>query len=1129
MKTSRKSFFSTPWGRIRFFIPFTAILSFAVYYMTVFRHVYPGVSAFLTAAAADLCPQEDLSYPLFTWVAQGVASLPYLALPIRLNLFCAICGALAVALFYLLTARMVFIFACEDPGGAMAALPPRARETDDDTDDDDSIINKGDAGFAMNADGTLSIPVSVQAHNRRVSFAAVLGGLGAASALAFSAPFWLASTRLFPFTFDLMLFFFILNLLLSYDQRGNLVSLFIGNFLLTACCVESPLFLLLLPIGGLFLTRAMILNGHATTYKVLSVILIGLAGYILAGLLLWQTAKHCAAITIPAFRPIADVFLSTNLQELIRWIPSFGWSYVFVQFLFPAAISIFIFSYSFRRRTPVFFAAQIAMLIPLIPSLLNLHISPWGIARLTSKLPVFTYVVIALLVGLMIAVWYLMREMYEEKIEEDLDYYEYRDNPFICRIGSFLCWPLLLLACIVPFRHFTDINPNDGIFADTVTENIYRELGPRDWLVNCRLLPYHLMIRAHKDGRSLNFISTDSTTSAYDAVQLANSIRADRSFDPYRYRLLNAADLSTTSFLREWLTHETNAFQRIVLFDTPQVWRANGFRAIPDGLFLSGAPGDKTVDGIDLLTKQQAFSEKMTPLISPKATDTIRLFANIRRTIRRQLALMSNELGYLLVSQNKKTEAAELYKKAEKFDLDNLSLLLNRFDLAHNQNVAPETLPEIETRLRAIPQRINTYTLNESLLQTVNGTLLNPDILEYVRKNFWVKSVSFRNLTITSKNIRADPLTALRDKKRELCQTISKHIDANEFEDAERLLNMLLDLDEKDHFALIHKARIAIERHDLPDAGLWMDLAKENGVPPADLIWHEVSILMLNGKNKEARAMLNAAIPANPGDILLWGLLADLLIKNGEYPELETRVYPAMRNASIKNEHYLMHMLRGHILQHNGPSDYQAARASFLRALSLNKHLDSVREEVLRLDDALDVPAFCEEDAKAVLRQNPEHSFANFLWGSVRLRRGELDLAEDLFKRSLEKERNAPAYAGLGAVLLARGDYVSSEKFLRRSIEMDKTRLFTWHTLARLLLATDRLDEASKALDVVLAGQPNDLEVRLTLIRLLIKQAKLQDAATHVSDMLENEDLLPPDILSQLKPLAVQLSAALSK
>jgi len=29
--------------------------------------------------------------------------------------------------------------------------------------------------------------------------------------------------------------------------------------------------------------------------------------------------------------------------------------------------------------------------------------------------------------------------------------------------------------------------------------------------------------------------------------------------------------------------------------------------------------------------------------------------------------------------------------------------------------------------------------------------------------------------------------------------------------------------------------------------------------------------------------------------------------------------------------------------------------------------------------------------------------------------------------------------------------------------------------------------------------------------------------------MLENEDLLPPDILSQLKPLAVQLSAALSK
>mgnify|MGYP001378744287 CR=1 FL=1 len=1123
-----KTFFATPWHVIRFFVPFTVVIPFAVYYLTLFPHVYPGFSALLTAAAAGLCPQEDLAYPLFALVSHYVAEIPYASLPVRLNLFCAACGAAAVACFYLLTARLVFSFACEDPGGSMAALPPRPRETDE---DDEAKADKEEDGFAMNADGSLSIPVSVRDHNRRVSHAAVLGGLGAASALAFCAPFWLTSTRLYPFTFDLMLFFFIVNLLISYDQRGNHFALFLSAFLLAACGPESPLFLLLLPIGGVFLLRAMILNEQATTYRLMFVVLAGMAGAAFAGFLLWQAAGACAAIPIPAPRPILHVFQATVVRELVRWIPSYGWSYVFVQVLFPSAIAFFIFSYSFRRRTFVLFLLQLVLVASLAPSLLNLRVSPWAIAlgRLPFKIPVFSYVIIALLTGLLIAAWYLMREIYEDKPDEEADYYEYRDNPYVCKIGFVLCWPLLLLVLIVPFRTFPDIDPREGTFADAVTEELYRELGPRDWLVNNRLLQHHLMIRAHRDGRRLHFISTDSEAEAYDAARLADTIRTDPAFEPYRHRLLNAADLSTASFLHEWLRHETNAYQRLVLFDEPQLWRANGFSAIPTGLFLSGSPQGAAVDATALLTRHQALTGALRPYLSPAKPDTVCLFASLRTALSRQLALMANELGILLVAQNRKQEAAGLFRQGEKLDPGNISLLLNRYHLAIDQNIDADSLPEIEHQLRKVQQRVNTFTLNVASLQAAHGTLLSPDTLEYVRKNVWIKSASFRNLAITSPNLRAAPLTALRDKKRELYQTITKHIDSNDFEDAERQLNLLLDLDDKDHFALINKARIAIERRDLPETGLWMDLAKENGVPPADLVWHEAAIQILNGKLTEARALLNRTIPTATGDIRLWGLLADILMRLNEYPELENRVYPAMRSASHKNEHYLMHMVRGYILKHNGPQDYPAARASFLRALALNKHLDAVREDLLKIDDALDVPAFCEEDAKEVLRRNPEHAYANFLLGSVRLRRGELELAEDLFTRSLEKERNAPAFAGLGAVLLEKGDFATSEKFLRRSLEMDNTRLFTWHMLARLLLATDRLDDASRALNAVLSGLPENLEVRLTQIRLLMKQKKLEEAGTLVSAMLENEDQLPPDVLLRLKPLAAQLSEALSK
>jgi hypothetical protein len=150
----KRHLYPTPWHLIRLLIPFAALVPLAVYYLTVYKNVYPGVSAFLTAAAANLCRPDDLANPLFFLAARAVADLPYATLPVRLNLFCAACGTLAASLFYLFVARLVFVCACEDPGGAMAALPPRIRDSVDDT------STKEESSFALNPDGSVSIPPS---------------------------------------------------------------------------------------------------------------------------------------------------------------------------------------------------------------------------------------------------------------------------------------------------------------------------------------------------------------------------------------------------------------------------------------------------------------------------------------------------------------------------------------------------------------------------------------------------------------------------------------------------------------------------------------------------------------------------------------------------------------------------------------------------------------------------------------------------------------------------------------------------------------------------------------------------------------------------------------------------------
>lgn len=1120
----KRYFFATPWHLIRFFIPITGIVPLIVYRTTLFPCVYPGLSASLIASSADLCKTDGLSSPLFAMAARGIAALDWGTLPLRLNAFSAVCGAFAVSLFYLLTARLVFAFACEDPGGAMAALPPRIREMDD-----DARTPTGRTGFATNPDGSISIPASVRAHNRRVSHAAVLAGLGAAAILAFCAPFWLAATRLYPYTFDLMLVFLIANLLISYDQGEHLFSLFASVFLLTACSVESPLLLLFLPVGGLFLIRSLVLNEQVNTSRILGILMIGIAGAAVAVLILWFSAAHCAAITIPAPRPIMRVFLATLKAETAEWVPGYGWSYIFMQVLFPTAIALFVFSFSFRKRTPVLFLSQLAMTACLIPSLLNLHISPWGMARVTLRIPVLSYTIIALFAGLMIAVWHLMHEMFKEKISEELDFYEYRDNPAVCRLGSFLCWPLMAIALAVPFRSYPDIAPSEGLFTDAVADAIYRELGSRDWIVNCPFLRHQLMIRAFRDGRRIHFIRTDSDTD--DAEQLAAYVRSDPEFAPYRSRLLNAADLSSASFIREWLKHETNAYQRVVLFSTPAIWRENGFRALPTGFFLSGQPSTVPVDGKRVLENHRAFLDAMRPYLYPATPDTIQLFAKYRLALRKQLAFIANEIGVLLAADKHFDEAAELFAQSELLAPDNLSLLLNRYHLAVSANVRTAALAELETRLGKVPQHRNTFSLGLDDLQEECGTLIDPDSLEYARKNFWTKTNAYRNLAIFTRVVSSDPLVALRDKKRDLYQAIMHSIDGNAFGDAERQLNLLLDLDDKDRFALLNKALVAIERKNIPEAGLWMDLAKENGATPADLVWHEAAILTLGGKLDAARAMLNAALPGDPANIRMWGLLAEILIKLDEYSELENRVFPAVRSASSKRPHYLLYMVRGYIYKHNGPREYSAARTAFLHALELNPNLTEAQEEVLLLDDALDVPAFNEQDAKDVLRRDPEHPFANYLLGMARLHRGELDKAQDLFLRSLEKEKdhNAPAYAGLGAVLLAKNDFVSAEKLLRRAIEIDNTRSFAHHTLAKVLLAQGRPDEAMKELKPVLQARPEDLDARLTFIRIRMKEKKYAEIAATVSDLLEKEDLLPPSIARQLQPLAEQLRAELVK
>jgi len=1133
----------TPWTIMRISLPITFVLPLIGYWLTLYRKIYPHLPAALTAQAAGIIESADLSHPIFNLIARLTAQLPWETLTVRLNTLTAICGAVTVALFYMLVTRIIFMLGAEDSGGAMRALPP---DTPGSPNDQDSMTCPDTAGV-LSSNAVASIPPEVHFHNLRVAYSAMLGALGASIALAFCGPFWFASTRLLPYTFDLMLFFLILNTIISYDQKARTATLLLSVFLLAICSVESGIFLILAPVGVLILYRSMKLSEQFTMGRLLLCIIIGLVGAVIAALFLWNAAGHCATIPTPAPRPILNVFQMTLTKEIFSWIPRFGWSRIFVFFIMPLVLAFAIFSHSFRIRKPLVFFLQLVLAALLIPSLINLPLAPWGIARLISKTPVYTYTIIAATCGLLFASLHLMREIFQDQLDEDLDFYEYRDNPVVCRLGALLCWPLLLITLCVPFFSYKDVNASEGNFTDAVADNIFASIKDKQLILDIPFLKHETMIKALEHDVTLYFYSIETLKGGNLSQHNLEYINNNPAFDDYRCRLINAAEISPFSFMREWLSHDPTAYRKIILFSYPGIFRKLGYTAVPNGFCMELIPLESSIDSQQLFDNFIEFTKTMHPYLFPTEVDSIKLLTNHRNAYRRQLAFNGNELAALFIKRREYDLAAQLLKHCAELSPQNLCIWLNLFHLGKDLNVATANKANAQLRLTEWPDHNKLLNLTLNKLKSDHGTLADEEIFEYAKKRFWTRSNIFRNLAISQEEIfeyakkrfwtrsnifrnlaisqeQLDPITELRNKKRHLYSSIKNNILANDLNEADSQLNILLDIDDADHFALLNKAKVAILRENLPEAGLWMDLAKEAEVPSEKLLWHEAAVMNLNGKVDETLELLNDVIPDNTTNRDLWNLLAEILLKTNDFEQLRTRVYPALRNTSRLTENYMFYVVKGHLLQQGEDSDLIGARSAFIKALELNPELDDIENKLLDIDMRLFVPAFMESDTKSVLIDNPEHSLANALMGFVRLNGNQTNLAEDFFARSLKNQITTEALRGYAEVMLKRNKTAEAADYIERALAIKAQDIDLLHLKTRILIAQNEIAEATTTFQDVIKTRPDDLSVRLTMTRLLMHQGKLEDAAMIVSNMLDREDYLPRPIVQQLKKLAYDIS-----
>lgn len=116
--------------------------------------------------------------------------------------------------------------------------------------------------------------------------------------------------------------------------------------------------------------------------------------------------------------------------------------------------------------------------------------------------------------------------------------------------------------------------------------------------------------------------------------------------------------------------------------------------------------------------------------------------------------------------------------------------------------------------------------------------------------------------------------------------------------------------------------------------------------------------------------------------------------------------------------------------------------------------------------------------------------------GDTDLAAGRLDDAEGQYRLALQADStNQAALAGLGQVAVARGDYAQALPLLQRATQVSSQLVAAFRSLGDAYAATGNLSGAVVAYRQAVALSPADLDLRLTLARVLVQIADYDEAA----------------------------------
>lgn len=562
---------------------------------------------------------------------------------------------------------------------------------------------------------------------------------------------------------------------------------------------------------------------------------------------------------------------------------------------------------------------------------------------------------------------------------------------------------LLLFAA---FHNADDADPRAVRFCWRYADAVLDGLRGRTFLATdgLGLFDNSFLVRARERGQELHVIDL--------AHEQNPRVLEDVRRAAPTVRIANVARVGFLPMLKEWIGRRREAGSELALMSHPDLWYLGPWEAVPSGLvFLGEAPGSPELEPEEgaadrFLALVDAFDEELSAVDEEDFGWRRRLAYFVRQ----QVAFAGNNLGFSLERAGRAEDAFRLYRRLHDFHPEHVPALLNWATLVRG-GMHPEDGDAVREALERLQQDVKAQRHPElGNLSLLSGYVSDPTAYAVAGWN-WARSGEPRLAVVSLRNAaeRLGP-----DQQNALLAVLAEmHLAGGDPAASEKAWREVLEDDPGDNRALVGLVNVCLLDGRFDEARQWLGKARVAGVPEARRLLLEAALDLAAGDAAAARRAAEAVRALRPE-----APEVPLLLTQVETAAFRAAATDAERDAALARLRAQVEALAKilgpealPVLLASGESKrlearFADARQDYVAALAQMKPDDRTRPlalaAVLELDFRLADKDAARLHAREMLSRSPDHAFANYILGSLALEAEEYESAEDYLLHARE-------------------------------------------------------------------------------------------------------------------------------